>query len=317
MTQTTVETNNDASAPKTPETAPEAAEAKTTPTPAANAEPKKENPNDIRIKMYGDKVKPKESKEPEKEAPKPEDAGKPKEKTEDSKEEKLEKKTASERIQETRRELLAERERRLKAEQENKKLLDELIELRKIEDKDKTPKEQFREILIEEKLNENMAKNNSELDKFVYSLTENEAEEFKVNYDYYIPALSQHDPDTLKFIGQYPQKYEMISEFAKAVNSGIFTLQEWVNTPTPVKYRKLQELANIMQLPPEERAKIISPTPPATTPGGVPAATAPGQKTKEVPNSIVPNLKSKPEEPASGEKEPGYYFYRTLERRGK
>jgi len=258
------------------------------------------NRMDIRQEMFGGKVK--------KAAPpntdKPKEPGEEPENTTEAKESDAasnDKATPSQkRIQELAREKNAEREMRLKLEEYNRQLIEELNQLKNIKDEEKTPREQIREIMLENTLAENQKREVEELSKYRLSLPEAEAEEFAVNYNYYIPILTEKDPHIMEFIGAYPQKYAMIDMLAKTINSGQFTLEQWINAPVPVKYKKVQELARFVSMPPEERSKYVAPRHNAAPP--------PPPPKKDVPDSIVPNLKSKLDVEDGGPKEPGYFF---------
>jgi hypothetical protein len=243
---------NPASASETPET---------TPVEVVNIPemPPVEPSVSIREKMFGDKVKKPEVSPVE---PKKDEPSVP------------QKKGARERIQEVARERNAEREARMKAESETKRLQDELKELKSMNEEEKSQRDIFKEIHLEDKIREQYEKNFSDLTNYRESLDDGVRESFDMNYDYYVPALNRYDRESLEIIWSYPQRFEMLDFLMKTINSGQFSLQEWVNAPMPMKYEKIKTLAEFVLNPQQSVAPVPK---------------------KEVPDSIVPNLKSKSE----------------------
>ncbi len=254
--------------------APEAKPATETPAPA----------KDIRERMFGDKIKrnkpSSEEKKPEGESPtdaKLEET--PKANAQEQQPElEQRKKGAKERIQELARGNKALKEEAALKDSEIARLSAELEKLKGVKDEDKSQKDWAREVYLEDKLAGEHGKIVNELQDYVSKHQDPEA--FETNYDYYMPIFNNYDPFTVNQILKYPEKIAMFDKLYEAITNGAFTMQEWINSPQPLKLLKIKEL----------RSYVNGSSAPAT-----PQTPAPAQK--QVPDSIKPVVSNKTSEP--------------------
>jgi hypothetical protein len=253
---------------------------------APKPEAKQETKTELtfREKMLGDKIK---HKEPPKEPPKDPDA-----KIEDdpaalAKNQALngdanpenadehKRKTAKDRIQELAREKNAHKaDAELKA-KEIERLQAELARIKGTPDENKSEKDKYKEVYIEEKLVEHQNQVRAELHDYVAQ--HQNPEMFVANYDYYMPLLAKNDEWTVKQIAKHPEKIAMFDKFFEAMTKGVFTIQQWIEAPQPLKMQKIIDLKNSLTAPAEPQK------PDAKT------ETKPEETKKEIPDSIVPD----------------------------
>jgi len=250
-------------------------------------EPKKEPT--LRDKMFGDKIKQKEEPKNEEQANKPDVLDDNKTDAGEVKKEEPKKKGAKERIQELAREKNSYKEQSEKKDQEIIRLQKELQELQ-AKKEGRTSKDDYREVVIEEKLKENMRAIQTELQD--YASKHENPEMFETNYNYYMPVFNKHDAWTVQQISKFPERYEMFDKFFEAMTNGTFSPQEWINAPQPLKLQKINELRKLIATPKQEPKKEI---------------------TKSIPDSIVPNLNPK-HEPMNPDNSKGVAFRKTFEK---
>jgi hypothetical protein len=233
-----------------PAQAQESAEAKSEPT--------------LREKMFGDKISKAEP-EAEKEEP-----GEPPRQG-------FTKKSAKETVQKYARE---KNEWKAKAEAgaaEVERLSEELHRLQEMSQEGKTAKDVHREVLYEEQMQEHHRQARAELSDYASKLPDG-GEMFKMNYDYYMPALLQHDGWTVRQISKFPEKVQMFDRLFASMTAGVFSPQDWISAPQPVKMQKIAELRRLIsqQAPPADGAR------------------------KDIPDSVVPdrNPRHQPGKPA-------------------
>jgi vacuolar-type H+-ATPase subunit I/STV1 len=160
------------------------------------------------------------------------------------------------------------------------KLQAELNALKSIKEEEKSAKDHAMEAQLEIKVSERMQEAENDLQAYAYAL--DDMESFVTNYDYYIPLIAKGDPWTIEKIDSYPEKWAMLDKLTRAMTEGVFSVQDWINAPMPLKLKKLNMLAS------QIRADQNQPAP-----------------KKEVPDSIVPETKtqgSKIEPPDQGKR---------------
>jgi hypothetical protein len=244
----------------------------------------------FREKMFGDKIKPKEEPKNDEQKDKPDAVDENKTDAADAKKEEPKKKGAKDRIQELAREKNSYKEQVSLKDQEIERLSKELQNLQ-AKKENRTVKDDYREVFIEEKLKENMRAIQTELQE--YSSNHENPEMFETNYNYYMPAFNQHDPWTIQQISKFPEKIAMFDKFFEAMTNGVFTPQEWINAPQPLKMQKINELRKLLNAP-KETQQVQTPKP-------------------AIPDSIVPNLNPK-HEPMNPNNNKGVAFRKAFER---
>lgn len=187
------------------------------------------------------------------------------------------KKTAKERVQESRREVKKYREESEAKAREIERLTTELQRFQSMKEEDKTPKDQYREVYAEERMREIHNQIHNELNDYVTN--HENPQMFQTNYEYYIPILNKNDPWTVQQFHKFPEKLKMYDLFFQAMTGGVFSPQDWINAPQPLKLQKLIDLQ-----------KMAS--------GESNNATAPASESKKeepqkkvVEDSVVPDLK--------------------------
>jgi len=201
-------------------------------------------------------------------------------------------KKTKERVQELAREKNKWKSQAEAGTQEIERLQAELKQLQQIKENDKTNKEQLRELYIEEKLKEHIAQSESELREYISTL--DEPDMFVENYNYYVPLFQDHDAWTLSQIEKFPEKNKMLDIFFQAMTNGVFSHDEWIKAPNPLKMQKILDLRDFA------RNK------------SAPANPVPQTPSKQIPDSTVPNLHTKhdPSKPPSK----GSTFYKVFNR---
>jgi len=186
------------------------------------------------------------------------------------------KKSAKERIQELAREKKSYKEQVSQKDQEIARLQQELQELQ-AKKEGRTSKDDYREVVIEEKLKENMRAIQTELQD--YASKHKDPAMFETSYNYYMPVFNEHDPWTVTQISKFPEKIAMFDKFFESMNNGAFTMQEWISAPQPLKLKKLLDLQKIANGETDKPAM-----PKASNMSEV-------SKKKPVEDSVVPDLK--------------------------
>lgn len=294
-----------ASATKAPEAAPVVAEVKQEPSKVE--EPKKEPT--IAEKMFGDKLKAKKEadakppEDPSKEPEKPLEGVAPTDGSNAQQQPNKPRNRAKERIEELARERNAEREARIKADQEMERIKRELAALQVKKEEEKSSKDVMREVYLEDKFREHIQNESQQLNQYVNSLPEDIKETYSRNYNYYMPEMQKNDPNTVTVMWSYPQRYQMFDVFMQTVNKGELNLEDWYKLPAPVKYEKLHNLSEWIANPEKFNSQTTQPTT-QTMQQPTPQ--------KEVPDSIVPNLKPKVE-PEDVKPPKGHYFKKIME----
>jgi len=247
-------------------------------------------PAGLRQQMFGNKTSKKPEAEPDKKqeaAPQSSDqkATEPEKDDNASQQEQGEKatephkpKTAKDRIVELANEKNEWKNKALESSEKLAKLQAELEELKAIKDEDKTAKEQYREFFLEEKLKEQEQAAIAEVNDYVAA--SGDPDMFIANYNYYMPKFQRDDAWTIAQIERFPEKLKMLDMFFKTMTAGVFTMDEWLKAPEPLKMQKILDLRKIILNPPKPPAKAAEQTPAA------PAA-------KDLPDSVVPNLNPK------------------------
>jgi len=262
----------------------------------------------LREKMFGGKINKKEEK-PNEDSSKPDAESNSEPKKDKAEEEKPNadgqpaKKGAKERIQELAREKNAYKsDAELKA-KEIERLQAELARIKGMSDENKSDKDKYKEVYIEEKLTEHQNQVRAELQD--YASKHENPEMFVANYDYYMPLLSKHDSWTISQIAKYPEKIAMFDKMFEAMTNGAFSIQEWVNAPQPLKMQKIMMLNKLV------KGELDHKKPEGDAPAE--ETKKPEETKKEIPDSVVPD-KQPGYNPENKESKKGETFRKVFEK---